>query len=252
MFKNKKFLIGMIHLPPLLGIEGFKDLNYCINKSLNDLEALEKAGFDAALLENENDKPHTEFATSAQIACMSIIAWEVMKKAKISIGVQLLLNDWKSSFDIAKAVGAKFTRLDVFVDKTTCSWCNIIPNPQEIINYKNKIYKDLILYTDIQVKYKTMLDKNKTLEQSAKECVEYKSDGIIITGAGSGLETPLEKIKLIKNNFPNTKIIVGAGINKSNIKEQMTFADGAIVGTSIKTGEYVDFDKASELVKELI
>ena len=241
----------MIHLPPLLGIDGFTSIDFCIKKALFDLEALEKSGFDAVLLENENDKPHTEFSTPAQIASMSIIAWEVMKKAKIPVGVQLLLNDWKASFDISKAVGAKFTRLDVFVDKTTCKWCDIIPDPKEIMEYKNKTYKELVLFTDIQVKYKTMLDKNKTLEQSAQECIDYKSDGIIITGAGTGIETPLEKIKLIKEKFPNETILIGAGVSKDNIQEQFKYADGAIVGSSIKTGENVDFKKAEELVKKI-
>jgi membrane complex biogenesis BtpA family protein len=172
---NKNILIGMVHLPPLLGLDGFPGINECIDKALKDLDSLQNAGFDAVLLENENDKPHTENATSAQVSAITLIAWEVIKKAKVPVGVQLLLNDWKSSFDVCKAVGAVFTRLDVFVDHVTCKWRDIKPNPKEIIDYKNKIYSELNLFTDIQVKYKTMLDKNKTLEQSAKNAYRMVS-----------------------------------------------------------------------------
>src|SRR3989344_3304662 len=118
--KENKILIGMIHLPPLLSIRGFLGMKKTIAKALADLSALEKAGFDGALIENDDDKPHTEFANEAQVASFSIIANEVCRVAKIPIGVQMMLNDWRASFAIAKAVGAKFTRLDVFVDHVNC------------------------------------------------------------------------------------------------------------------------------------
>lgn len=119
--KQNNILIGMIHLPPLLSIKGFSGVEKAVAKALADLSALEKAGFDAALIENDNDKPHTEFANEAQIASFSVIANEVCKNAKITIGVQMMLNDWRASFAIAKAAGAKFTRLDVFVSRSIAS-----------------------------------------------------------------------------------------------------------------------------------
>jgi len=66
--KKKNILIGMIHLPPLLSIMGFSSMEKIFAKALADLSALEEAGFDGALIENDNDKPHTEFANEAQVA----------------------------------------------------------------------------------------------------------------------------------------------------------------------------------------
>jgi membrane complex biogenesis BtpA family protein len=246
--KENSILIGVIHLPPLLGIKGFSSMQKIINKALKDLKSLEGAGFDGALLENENDKPHTEFANSAQIASFTVIANEVCKKAKIPIGIQMMLNDWKSSFSIAKAVNASFTRLDVFVDNVTCDWGTIKPETKKIIEYKNNIYPELVLLTDIQVKYKKMI-KPRSLTKSAKLAVKNESDCLIITGNATGEETPLVYIKEIRKNFPKFPIFVGAGINTKNIKEQLSFANGAIVGTSIKTGEYIDLKKAKTLKK---
>src|SRR3989338_422114 len=101
--KENSILLGMIHLPPLLSIEGFPGMKKTIAKALADLSALEKAGFDGALIENDDDKPHTEFANEAQVASFSIIANEVCKYARIPIGVQVMLNDWRASFEIARA-----------------------------------------------------------------------------------------------------------------------------------------------------
>lgn len=249
--KKDGILIGMIHLPPLLSIKGFPGMKKIIAGALADLSALEKAGFDGALVENDNDKPHTEFENEAQIASFSVVANEVCQVAKIPIGVQMMLNDWRASFAIAKAVGAKFTRLDVFVDHVSSKWGEISPVPAEIISYKNSIYPELLLFTDIQVKYKTML-KLRPLAESAKLAIHYGSDGLVITGEATGIETPTEKIMEVRKKFLQFPIFVGAGVNEKNIREQFSVANGAIVGTSIKSGNKINARKAIRLKKESV
>lgn len=244
--KEKNILIGVIHLPPLLSIEGFPGMQKVIKKALKDLDALERAGFDGALLENEHDKPHTEFANSAQIASFTVVAHEVMKKAKIPVGVQMMLNDWESSFAIARSVGASFTRLDVFVDNVHSQWGDIYPQTKKIIAYKNRIYPDLVLLTDIQVKYKTMI-RPRPLTQSARLAITNQSDGLVITGDATGAETPLEYLTQVKKKYPDFPLFIGAGITRTNIVDQFAVANGAIVGTSIKTKNSIDVRKAKKL-----
>lgn len=248
IFKNKKTLIGMIHLPPLLTFAGFPGITACIEKAVADLDALERAGFDAVLIENDDDKPHTEFANEAQIASFTAIAHEVCKHARVSVGVEMMLNDWRSSIAIARAVGAQFIRLDVFVDHVTSEWGEIHPDPVKIMAYKQQIYPELVMLTDIQVKHKTMLEK-KSLAESARQAIEHGTDALIVTGEVTGQETPLEKIKIVKNAFPHFPILVGAGVNEANVRDQLAIADGAIVGTSIKTKGRIDFEKASVLAQ---
>lgn len=248
--KEKEILIGMIHLPPLLSMKGFSSMETIIKKALLDLDKLQKAGFDAVLIENDNDLPHTEFANEAQIASLSIITHEICRKAKVPVGVQMMLNDWRSSFAIAKAAGAVFTRLDVFVDDVTCQWCEIHPNPKEIMAYKNKMYPELLLLTDIQVKYKTMI-KPRLLTSSARLAIDKGCDGLIITGEATGVETPLLRIKEVRKKFRKFPIFVGAGVSELNVKEQLSFANGAIVGSSIKTGNNIDLGKAKKLASIL-
>lgn len=248
--KTDGILIGMIHLPPLKSLQGYPGDQLVIEKALADLRALEAAGFDGALLENENDKPHTEFANTEQIECITAVAKAVRGGARIPFGVQLLLNDWKASFDVARETRASFTRLDVFVDHVACEWGEIDPDPAEIIAYKNRACPALLLFTDIQVKYKTMVHP-RPLSASAELAIRYGSDGLIVTGAATGAETPLEKIKEIRNAFPDAFMLIGAGVDKTNIKSQLALANGAIIGTSVKTGEYVDVSKARALKTEL-
>ena len=249
LFKREKnILIGMIHLSPLLSIQGYPGMHTLIDEALADLNALEKAGFDAVLIENEHDKPHTEYANQAQIASFTVVAQEICRRATIPVGVQVMLNDWIASCAIAKAVGATFTRLDVFVDDVICEWGEINPDPEKIITYKNSIYPELFLLTDIQVKYKTMVTP-RPLVESAKLALKHSSDGLIITGEATGSETPLRKIKEVRDAYPSTPLFVGAGIAPQNSIEQLSVAHGAIVGTSIKTKGRIDYEKAYQLRK---
>ena len=217
-----------------------------LEQKIDDLATSVKAGFDGALIENDNDKPHTEFANEAQIASFSVVANEVCRGAQIPVGVQMMLNDWYASFVVAKTVGAKFTRLDVFVDHIRSEWGEINPAPAEIIAHKNSIYPELLLLTDIQVKYKTMLVP-RPLTVSAELAIQHGSDGLVITGQATGVETPIEKIREVREKFPQFPIFVGAGVNEKNIREQFSVANGAIVGSSIKEGGRIDLGKASRL-----
>lgn len=244
--KNHNILIGVIHLPPLLSLEGSPGMKTLIQKALHDLKALESAGFDGALLENEHDKPHTEFANPAQIASFTAIASEVQKKARIPIGIQMMLNDWRSSFAIAAAVGANFTRLDVFVDDVTCDWGPIHPDPEAIMKEKQSIAPNTLLMTDIQVKYKTLVTP-RPLTTSAKLAIDHGSDVLVITGDATGKETPKNSLEDVREMFPEVPMFVGAGIHQENIEEQLNIANGCIVGTSIKQGDLIHSEKALSL-----
>ncbi|MCX6712968.1 MAG: BtpA/SgcQ family protein [Candidatus Vogelbacteria bacterium] len=249
--KKHNILIGMIHLPPLMSVAGFPGMDRSVAKALADLRALEVAGFDGALIENDDDKPHTEFANNAQVASFTAIANEVCQKAKIPIGVQMMLNDWQASLAIAKAVGASFTRLDVFVDHVTCEWGEINPDPRKIVAYKEKICPGVLLLTDLQVKYKKMV-KSRSLSDSAALAIKSGSDGLIVTGEATGKETPIEKVVEVKKRFPDFPVFIGAGINTKNIRDQFKIADGAIVGTSIKNGNKISYHKARLLKSRLL
>jgi hypothetical protein len=246
--KKENILIGMIHLPPLLSIKGFTKMENILKKALKDLNSLQRAGFDGALIENDDDKPHTELANPAQIACFTSVAREVVRAASIPIGVQVMLNDWRASISIAKIAGAHFTRLDVFIDHVTCEWGEIKPDPKEIYAYKKSIFPELLLLTDIQVKCKTMVNP-RPLAESARLAFKNGSDGVVITGAATGRETPFQKLQEVRDVFPDKPIFVGAGLTAKNANRQLLVANGAIVGTFIKTSASIDIVKAKQLKK---
>lgn len=247
IFKNKKPIIGMIHLPPLVGYAKHPGMDVVIKKALTDLNTLEKAGFDGVLIENDNDQPHQIRVSKSIIASFTKVMKYVCKEAKIPVGMEIIY-DMPQTIKTAHKVGADFVRLDVFVDTVLTKWGKIPSQAKELIALKEKIgAKDLVMLTDIQVKHAQMLDK-KTLEQSAKEAVQYTSDALIVTGDWTGHPPSINDCKKVKKTAKATPLLIGSGLGSKNIKELFKYADGAIVGTSIKTGDYIDSVKATDLI----
>jgi membrane complex biogenesis BtpA family protein len=252
---NKKpLVIGMIHLPVTLSYDGWSSLNAFVNKAIRDLHSLEDGGVDAALIENDADQPCQVKGTADVVAPMTIVAYELVKMAKIPLGIEVLLNDPKASLSIAKTCGLSFIRTDYFVDKMTREgYEEFDVDPLGLLAYRHKIgAEDIKILADIQVKYATMIDKTKTIAKSAQEAIHFGADGIIITGTKTGEKPIITDIKVAKD-IVNGKmpVFIGSGLSTQNAQELIKYADGAIVGSAIKTGDFIDILKVKDLITEI-
>lgn len=248
LFKSTKTLIGMIHLPPLPGYPTHPGMDEVIKKALVDLEILQKSGFDAVLVENDNDQPHQISVNQTVKNAFEQVMLEVIKSAKVPVGMEIIY-DMLATIEVAHKVGAKFVRLDVYVDNVETKWGKIPAEATKIRKLVNKLKADdLVLLTDIQVKHARMLDK-KTLAQSAKEAIKEGSNCIIVTGTWTGIPPSVEDCNNAKKAAGDIPVIVGSGLNTENAVLLLKLVDGAIVGSSIKNGEYVNFLKAKNLAK---
>lgn len=62
-----------------------------------------------------------------------------------------------------------------------------------------------------------------------------RSDAIVVTGDGTGIETAVSKIQRFRQTLGESfPLIVGAGVTDENAAEQLRYADGAIVGSFFK------------------
>jgi membrane complex biogenesis BtpA family protein len=248
---KKPFLIGMIHLPPTVSYTGWSGIEIMVKKALTDLKNLQEAGFSAALIENDEDHPCQIEGTPDVVSPLSIVAHELKKISKIPLGIEVLINDPKASLAIAKTAGLSFIRTDYFVDKMMREgYGEFDVNPQEIIEYRKRIKaEDISILADIQVKYALMLEK-KSLKTSVTQAINKGADAVIVTGKATG-EMPLTADLQIALSTARGKlpVLVGSGFSEMNAKELLQYADGAIVGTSIKTAKYIDQDKAKSLVR---
>lgn len=251
--RGRQFVIGMVHCLALPGMPGFcGDMQKIIDQAVNDAIVLEKSGMDAIIIENMGDNPFGVVLDTEQSCALAAISAIVAQNVKIPIGIDAAMNDYKTSLSIAKAIGGAFVRIPVFVD--TVEFFGGIINPcarQAMILRKNLQAENIKILADIQVKHSHMVLPHVSIEDSAKTAEACGADAIIVTGTHIGVETPVEIIQRVRK-VTKLPLIAGSGVKASNIKEQLSIADGAIVGSSLKEGGIIENPVSLELAGELI
>jgi membrane complex biogenesis BtpA family protein len=252
LFPAAKPIIGMIHLPPLPGYPESTGIDDAIRHAVRDLRVLEEAGIDGVLIENEYDRPHRVTATPETIAAMTRITRAVVQESESAIiGCEILLNDPKASFAVASMSGASFIRTDYFVDAMTRpEYGEFEIDPKDLIDYRTSIgAENILILTDIQVKYATMINP-RPLTESARLAGAEGSDALVVTGGESG-DAPLIDDLREAISGSDVPVLIGSGLDAGNAVDLLAACDGAIVGTALMRDRAVDPDAVGLLMSRI-
>jgi hypothetical protein len=178
---------------------------------------------------------------------------EVCRHASIPVGLQVLLNDWRRSLTIAKATGARFVRLDHFVDRVRISTGIVEPEPEAVIAHRKDLAAEgVALLADVQVKHSTLLETGKTLAMSARQAIAHGADALIVTGKVTGdppTESDLHEVRAVSGDSP---VLIGSGATAGNIGRLLAIADGAIVGTALRRAQAPQEPVVLDRVRDLV
>jgi membrane complex biogenesis BtpA family protein len=115
LFDSGKPVIGCIHLLPLPGAplyEGSMESIY--RKALEEAAILVKGGVHGLIVENFRDKPFFPGRLPAEtVASLAAVGREIVRKARVPVGINALRNDAESGVAIATAIGADFIRVNI-------------------------------------------------------------------------------------------------------------------------------------------
>ena len=95
-------------------------------------------------------------------------------------------------------------------------------------------YTNVIVLGGVWPKYYTPIE-GSDLIVDLREAVS-RAEAVVVTGAGTGVETPLGKIRKFREVIGGHPLVVGAGLTVDNAYEQLCVSDGAIVGSFFKEG----------------
>ncbi len=114
-FKNRPFILGMIHLKPLLGSPKYTSLSEAIENALKDLDSLQKGGVDGVMVENFWDVPYFKDPSSnpETIASFARVLCEIKKMSFLPVGLNLLRNGCVGALSLAEAFDLGFIRVNV-------------------------------------------------------------------------------------------------------------------------------------------
>jgi len=90
------------------------------------------------------------------------------------------------------------------------------------------------IFVDIAVKHGKPLYDVPIMQLARETYYRGRADALIITRPYTGAEVSIEDLLKVREAVPDASIIIGSGVNPSNIGILLKYADAAIVGTYIK------------------
>ena len=237
MRQGRKVSIGMVHTLPLPGAcRCATTLDETVARAVADATALERAGFDAVMVENLHDGPYADGSMDYQkVAALTKVCVRVRDAVGIPVGIDAC-GDPIAGFGIGSAAGLSFLRMPYFVDIRIGARGLCLPDAGNAVMARKRLNAEHIrILADIQVKHTYPLTEAIPLEESARWAVANLADALIVTGAETGVAASLDDLARVKR-VSSVPVIAGSGVNSGNVRQQYAVCDGAIVGTALKRG----------------
>lgn len=248
-------LIGMVHAGPLPGSPRyrppFEDL---VDRAVEDASTLQRAGFDAVLVENYGDAPYfADDVPDIAVASMARVVTAIRMAVDLPVGVNVLRNDGIAALSIAAACDARFIRVNVLSGVMYTDQGVIEGRAAQLARLRAALGPEIEVLADVFVKHATPPAGSRIEEAAADLWYRAMADGLIISGPATGRPTELEVIDRVRAAVPEARLLVGSGVTHRQIAGLVGRVDGVIVGTATKDrGEIhrpVDAARATRIVK---
>jgi membrane complex biogenesis BtpA family protein len=239
LFRHEKPVIAMAHIPALPGAPRYNEeggINYLIEEVLPDVQYLEDEGVDAVMFCNEDDRPYVFQAGTEQVSAMTRVVTECAPKT-IPFGVDFLW-DPVAAMAIAHATGASFIRevCTGLYESDMGLWST---NAGKTLRFQRSIgARDIRVFYNIVPEFASSLGPRTVSERARSAIVSSLADVILVSGSMAGEEPDIKFIEEVKTAVDDFPVFLNTGARVDNIKAYLQFADGVIVGSSLKVDGY--------------
>lgn len=213
VFKGKKPVIGMLHLL------GDAKMN-ALTRAIREIEIYRNEGVDAFLVENYFGSVYD---------CGVILKWLHENMPDALYGVNIL-GDMETAFEVSKEYKAKFIQID-----SVCGHLNKREDEafgKRLDDLRSKA--DVCLLGGVRFKYQPVRS-GRELKEDLLIGMD-RCDCVVVTGTGTGIETPEDKILSFRETLKDFPVITGAGVTKETVGRTLQISDGVIVGSYFKDG----------------
>jgi len=238
LFAVPKPVIGMVHLWPLPGAPGYTGygMQTIIDHALRDAEALVQGGVDGLVVENMWDHPYyvgAEVKPEAMTA-QAVAAAEIVKNFSLPVGINVIHNGGIVCLSIAVAARARFIRVCILTGSRLWDTGELDHGcAADLVRKRKELYAEEIhFFADVDKKHSVAFP-GIDLSTHIEWCEFYGADALIVTGRMTGSAPAVEKVREAKS-LASRPILVGSGSNQENIGAFLQYADGVIVGSSLK------------------
>ncbi len=238
LFGVEKPIVGMVHLWPLPGAPGYSGygMDAILRQAQRDAEALLEGGVDGLIVENMWDLPFyvgTDVQMEA-VSAQAVAAAKIAELAEVPVGVNVIHNGWQAELSIAVAAGLDFIRVCIYTGARLWDTGELDQgSAADLLRRRKELGAEhLKLFADVDKKHSVPFP-GIDLETHIEWAEFYRADALIVSGRMTGSAPSLEKVRQAKE-FATRPILMGSGTAVDNIADFLQYADGAIVGSSLK------------------
>ena len=200
-----------------------------------------KVGTAIAAAENE---PITATA-------MARVIGELLDQITIPFGVNVLW-DPVASVDLAAATGASFVR-EIFTGVYASDYGLWNTSCGESARHRQRVGAGGVRLLFNVVPESAVSLGGRALEDIVRSTVfNARPDGLCVSGLIAGAQTDLEDLQRVKTAAGTTPVFVNTGVNPDNVADQLSLADGAVVGTFFKRDGVFENEVDPERVARLM
>ena len=248
-------VIGMLHAMALPGAPTYGgDLARVRKALLDDAEALVTGGVDGLMLENFGDSPfYPDRVPAMTVAALTALATEVRRCFAVPLGINVLRNDGRSALAVAVACGASFIRVNILCGARVADQGLLQGIAHELLRDRASLQaRGIQIWADVDVKHSAALAA-RSLRDEVRDLIERgMADAVIVSGAATGSPIDLETLRTVRDAARGTPVLIGSGVMAESLGPLVPFAEGLIVGSSLKreglAKNSVDIDRVRSLV----
>ena len=229
LFGSRKPVMAMLHLKA-------DDKMSMMERAIREAECYLACGVEALLVEN--------YFGSAN-HCDKVLEWLKHEHPEAIYGVNIL-GEYPCAFELADKYDAKFIQID-----SVCG--HLPPNKDEVYARELNQYRaqsKALVFGGVRFKYQAVRS-GRSVEEDLLLGRE-RCDAIVVTGEGTGMKTPMEKVAEFRSVVGDFPLIVGAGVTLDTVEETFFNGDGAIIGSYFKTDHRDIGDVCPEYVQAVM
>jgi membrane complex biogenesis BtpA family protein len=261
LFGRRKAVIGVIHCLPLPGAPHYEGqpIEELVDYAVNEAKAYAQGGLDGIIVENHGDIPFAkpEDLGPETAAAMAVIADAVRRAVGLPIGINVLANGAIQALAVAKAAGASFVRVNQWANAYVANE-GFIEGPAALATrYRARLRaQNIKIVADVHVKHGAhAITADRSLAELARDVEFFDADAAIVTGQRTGDSATMDELQAIAKGT-SLPVMIGSGVNPSNVGELFTVADAVIIASFLKRDGVwwnpVDRERVDVFMKEAV
>jgi membrane complex biogenesis BtpA family protein len=233
-----KPIIGMAHLPALPGTplyDSAAGMAHVREWVARDLDALQSGGIDAVMFCNENDRPYRLDADMATVAAMADVVASLRPQLSVPFGVNVLW-DPRATLAVAAASGAAFAR-EIYAGAFAGDFGLWVRTAGDVFRYRREVGAEHCrLLFNINAEFAAPLAPRPLGEVARSIVFSSMPDALCVSGPITGQPADASGLAEVAQAVTGSgvPVLVNTGFRAANAAELLRFADGAVVGSSLK------------------